>query len=114
MEVRARVLSHPESSRAILGAGKRDLSHDIDLPVPVKTFRPGTDTAPQPIHGWRIAQLSDQHAFALADPDGATPLAIGDMVALGISHPCTTFDRWPLMYEVDDDYAVIGGLRTFF
>lgn len=116
MEIWARVLSTPEPGRVILGAGKRDLSHDIDLPVPLHWFRPGKHREPQPIGGWRIAQLSDQHAFALRDSEmpEPTPLEVGDLVAVGISHPCTTFDKWSLLYEVDDDYSVLRGLRTCF
>lgn len=114
LEIWARVLSHPEPGRAILSAGKRDLSFDIDLPVPQAWFRAGRHSMPQPIQGWHIAQLSDQHGFALAHGEDATALAVGDLVALGISHPCTTFDKWSLLFEVDDDYAVIGGLKTCF
>jgi D-serine dehydratase len=61
-----------------------------------------------------VTKLSDQHCFLHADGEAPTPLAIGDMVELGISHPCTTFDKWPLLLEVNDDYDVIGGLKTFF
>ena len=43
-----------------------------------------------------------------------SPLQVGDMVALGISHPCTTFDKWQLIYLVDDAYNVTGAIRTFF
>jgi D-serine dehydratase len=115
LQVWARVLSVPEPGRAILTAGKRDLSFDIDLPRPELWYRDGTHDTPQAATGWRIAQLSDQHAFALREETpGAVPLAVGDLVALGISHPCTTFDKWPLLLEVDDGFRVTGGLRTFF
>lgn len=114
LEVWSRVLSCPEPGRAILSAGKRDVSFDIDLPVPVAWFRPGLHTTVQAMEGWRISQLSDQHAFALSSGDAIAPLAVGDLVGLGISHPCTTFDKWPLLLEVDDAYRVIGGVRTFF
>ncbi|MBP7336013.1 alanine racemase [Niveispirillum sp.] len=115
LEVWARVLSRPEPGLLVLSAGKRDLSHDIDLPGLKSWFRPGLHTAPQSTHGWRITKLSDQHAHVLAEmPAAATPLCVGDMVALGISHPCTTFDKWRVLLEVDDDYRVTGGLKTFF
>ena len=39
---------------------------------------------------------------------------VGDMVSLGISHPCTTFDRWQWLPVVDDEYNVVEGVRTFF
>ncbi len=34
----------------------------------------------------------DQHAFMVVAP--GTALAIGDIIALGTSHPCLTFDKW--------------------
>jgi D-serine dehydratase len=36
------------------------------------------------------------------------------MVGLGVSHPCTTFDKWKLIYLVDDDYRIIDAIQTFF
>jgi len=36
------------------------------------------------------------------------------MVALGISHPCTTFDRWTSMLIVDDAYNVESAITTHF
>ena len=35
-------------------------------------------------------------------------------MALGPSHPCTTFDKWRTLYLVDDDYTVTEAVRTFF
>ena len=43
-----------------------------------------------------------------------SPLRVGDLVSFGISHPCTTFDKWRLLYVVDDDYTVTEAIRTFF
>jgi D-serine dehydratase len=59
-----------------------------------------------------LAGLNDQHA--LLDLPADSPLAVGDMVACGISHPCTTFDKWQFLPVVDDEYGVVGGVRTFF
>ena len=39
---------------------------------------------------------------------------VGDLIGCGISHPCTTFDKWPLLLEVDDEYRVIGAVNTVF
>ncbi|MEZ0114049.1 D-serine deaminase-like pyridoxal phosphate-dependent protein [Catenulispora sp. EB89] len=111
LEVWTRVVSRPEPGLALLNAGRRDVSHDAGLPVPLKAWRPpGTpidldDAA-------HISALSDQHAFLRIDP--ASPLAVGDLVALGVSHPCMTLDRWRLFLLVDEDYDVIGGARTYF
>jgi D-serine dehydratase len=59
-----------------------------------------------------VLGLYDQHT-CLRTPEGR-PLRIGDLVSFGISHPCTTFDKWQLLYVVDDDYTVTEGIRTFF
>ena len=113
LEVWAYVQSVPEPGLAIVTAGKRDVSHDIDLPVVTKWFRSGRMRRPENIEsGMTIFALNDQHAYLRFA--GETPLAVGDMLALGISHPCTTFDKWRLLWLVDDDYNVIGGIRTFF
>ena len=113
MEVWAYVQSVPEPGLAVLSAGKRDISHDIDLPVVEKWFRPGLTERPEPLLGeTAITALHDQHACLRFS--GKTDLAVGDMIALGISHPCTTFDKWQLLWLVDDEYNVTGGIRTFF
>jgi len=115
LEVWSVVQSRPEPGLAILGMGKRDASHDAGLPVPLLTHRPGPG-APQALPpGCAIVKMNDQHAY-LSLPDGPlrASLAVGDLVGCGISHPCTTFDRWPLLLAVDDGYLVRGALNTFF
>ena len=99
LELWARVLSCPEPGLAIAGFGKRDAPYDLGLPV---VRRP---------EGVVVEALNDQHAY-LRDPDGA--LAVGDTVVCGISHPCTAFDKWPLIGVVDDDDVVLGAVRTYF
>ncbi|GAA1576352.1 alanine racemase [Dactylosporangium maewongense] len=94
----AQVLSAPEPGLAILGAGKRDVSFDEGLPIP----RDGRLT---------VTKVNDHHLF-LADPDGL--LRPGDLVELGISHPCTAFDKWRAIPVVDDDGTVTDVLRTHF
>jgi D-serine dehydratase len=41
-------------------------------------------------------------------------LEVGDLIGCGISHPCTTFDKWPLLLVVDDQYNVQHAINTFF
>src|SRR5439155_15501624 len=86
IELWAHVLSRPEPELAILGFGKRDISFDIDLPMPreVRTA-PGVTTR---IAGdLEIRSLNDQHAYGWLRP--GCSLEVGDMVRLDISHPCT-------------------------
>src|SRR5205085_2073847 len=48
--------------------------------------------------------------------DGVSPVAlqVGDLVSLGISHPCTTFDKWRWLPVVDDRRQVVDALVTCF
>lgn len=113
LEIWAHVLSRPEPTRAILGIGKRDAGHDARLPLPIFWHRPGLHNAPQPMPpGHSTFKLHDQHAL-LNVPENS-PLQVGDLVAFGISHPCTTFDKWRLLALVDDQYNITGGVHTFF
>ena len=114
LEVWSRVQSCPEPGLAILTMGKRDASYDIDLPVPHKHHRQGTDRLPRAAPAdWKISAMNDQHAY-LRFSDAASAPHVGDLVGCGISHPCSTFDRWRVLFTVDDDYRVTGAVRTFF
>jgi D-serine dehydratase len=116
LEVWSVVQSRPEPGLAILTMGKRDASHDAGLPVPLWSHRPGPGAPRALPAGCEIVKMNDQHAY-LRLPEGdpiRDALTVGDLVGCGISHPCTTFDRWPLLLAVDDDYAVRGALNTFF
>jgi D-serine dehydratase len=112
LEVWATVQSCPEPDLAILGAGKRDLSYDIEMPRPVRWLADGASAPSLAEPAWRIVGLNDQHAYMRLH--GAPSLRVGDRVALGISHPCTTFDKWRWMAIVDDDYVVVDALTTCF
>jgi D-serine dehydratase len=111
LEVWATIQSIPEEGLAFATMGKRDVSYDMDLPVPLAWFRPGM-AAPQPLEGHKVTGLNDQHAY-LQRPEGS-PLQVGDLVSFGISHPCTTFDKWRLIPVVDDGYGVVGAVTTEF
>ncbi|MDI7775758.1 amino acid deaminase [Asticcacaulis sp. EMRT-3] len=112
LEVWAQVVSRPEAGLILVNAGRRDLSDDSGLPRVEVWARPGKDAQPQPVSGWNFTRMNDQHGYVRVPEDAA--VAVGDYIALSISHPCTTFDRWPLLLEVDDAYRVVGALKTFF
>lgn len=113
LEVWGCVQSRPETTRAYLTGGKRDLSHDFSLPKVIAWFRLGTHDVPQPIPAQHtVTAINDQHTHL--ELPANSPLAVGDLVCFGIAHPCTTFDKWRLIYVVDDDYRVIDAIRTYF
>lgn len=104
------VVSRPEPGLALLGFGKRDASYDVDLPMPTAIRRDGRMIR---LNGeLEVFRLDDQHAYAKVAP--GFDLAVGEVVGCGISHPCTTFERWRAMPLVDESFAVIGAVRTFF
>jgi D-serine dehydratase len=112
LEVWATVLSRPEPSRLVLGAGKRDVSTDGLLPV-MKKWVPRGERSPRDIPGRpRAVRVDDQHAYVDVEP--TCPIRVGDFVALGISHPCTTFDKWRVIPIVDDSYQVVEVATTRF
>ncbi len=110
LEAIAQVTSRPEPTLALLDLGKRDVSFDEGLPVPLwrwqQSRRIGVPSS------WRVSKLMDQHAFLTVDP--TDELAVGDIIAFGISHPCTTFDKWTHIPEVADDGTVVAVLSTEF
>jgi D-serine dehydratase len=113
LELWAHVQSRPEPTRAILSFGKRDASYDSGLPEPLWRHPRGGTGAPQPLGpGHAVVAMNDQHAYL--DLPADSPLGIGDLIGLGISHPCLTFDKWQILPVVDDSYTVRGAVRTFF
>ncbi len=110
IELWAPVLSRPEPGRAIICAGRRDVSFDQGWPLPLRVRRPGGTLSAAT--GMQVTGLDDQHAY-LSLP-GHSPLVPGDLVGMGISHPCTTFDKWRVIPVVDDEYRVIDAVHTFF
>jgi D-serine deaminase-like pyridoxal phosphate-dependent protein len=117
MHVWSRVLSTPEPGLALLDAGKRDLPYDIALPVVQQVCRisdGGMTTTP--VAGCTVFALNDQHAFVRTPEE--SPLAVGDVVRLGLSHPCAAFDRWSLIPVIDDsdipNPVVVDMVRTHF
>ena len=108
LELWAYVLSAPETGLALCGFGKRDAPYDVDLPVPLG--RVEEDRSWSPVPGARVDSLNDQHAFVRHEGD----LAVGDLLLFGISHPCTAFDKWPLVPVLDDHDRVVDVIRTYF
>lgn len=114
LELWTSVQSVPEPGLALLSAGRRDVGFDAGLPMPVAHAPAG---ARQPVAAdpaWRITALNDQHAYLQFGADAKTQPRVGDRIGLGISHPCTTFDKWHWMPIVDAHYAVVDAITIHF
>ncbi len=96
----ARVVSTSEPGLAILDGGKRDFPYDDGLPV--SEFGP-------------VLKIDDQHAYL--DTAGNT-ISVGQVLRLGLSHPCTAFDKWrmiPVVANADEaDPAIVDFVSTYF
>ena len=105
LEVGATVISRPEPGLALLNVGRRDIGFDKGSPSVIDPLAAGG--APFP-----IVKLNDQHAFVRNCE--AADLPVGTSVQVGISHPCTTLDKWRLLLIVDDDYNIVDVATTIF
>ncbi|MGW9398400.1 amino acid deaminase [Streptomyces sp. DSM 116494] len=103
------VVSRPSPEQAFTNAGKRDAAYDLDLPFAQVVRRDGVE---RPAEGISVTGLSDQHAWLRTTGD--TGLEVGDWVGLGLSHPCTSFDKWVLIPVAEADGTVVDYIRTFF
>ncbi|WP_190150944.1 amino acid deaminase [Streptomyces humidus] len=103
------VVSRPSPDQAFVNAGKRDAAYDLDLPLAQVIRRDGTE---RPATGVSVTALSDQHAWLRTD--AGADVEVGDWIGLGLSHPCTSFDKWPLIPLAEADGTVVDYIRTFF
>jgi D-serine deaminase-like pyridoxal phosphate-dependent protein len=102
LEVWAQVISRPEPGLALLTMGRRDVSFDQEMPVPLGL--------PQSA----VTKLNDQHAYLSLGPGDRKAVEVGDWLRFGISHPCTTFDKWQMIPVLDENDRVVDLIRTFF
>ena len=101
----------PEEGLAIVGIGRRDVPSDQGLPVPLQFKRPGR-AATGDARPCRVNGLNDQHAHVAVPP--GLDVRVGDWMSFGVSHPCTTFDKWRVLPEVGDAYRIVDFVRTHF
>ncbi|MFI6880269.1 amino acid deaminase [Streptomyces sp. NPDC050400] len=107
----AQVVSRPTPEQAFTNAGKRDAAYDLDLPEAqvVRELRSGEV---RDASGVTVTGLSDQHGWVRTEPGAG--LEVGDWLGMGLSHPCTSFDKWQLIPVVEADGTVVDYVRTFF
>ena len=107
----AQVVSRPTAEQAFVNAGKRDAAYDLDLPV-AQAVRDARTGEIRPADGITVSALSDQHGWVRTTPEA--DLEVGDWVGMGLSHPCTSFDKWQLIPVVEGNGTVTDFIRTFF
>ncbi|MEU1451597.1 amino acid deaminase [Streptomyces avermitilis] len=105
------IVSRPSPEQAFANAGKRDAAYDLDLPL-AQVVRDARSGEIRDAAGIEVTALSDQHAWLRTAPEA--DLEVGDWVGLGLSHPCTSFDKWQLIPLVEADGTVVDYIRTFF
>ena len=140
MHAWVRVVSRPEPGLALVDGGKRDLPYDEGMPVPQRIVGKSARESAEILDGAHITALNDQHGYLrLAEPGTASTAAaaagsgtgsetgsetgidrlpVGSVVRLGLSHPCTAFDKWRLIPVIDDadaaDPRVVDAVETWF
>ncbi|MEU6981778.1 MULTISPECIES: alanine racemase [unclassified Streptomyces] len=107
----SQVVSRPTPTQAFTNAGKRDAAYDLHLPE-AQALRDGRTGEIRPADGITVTALSDQHAWLDTGP--GADVEVGDWVGMGLSHPCTVFDKWQLIPLVEADGTVVDYIRTFF
>ncbi|MFE3825023.1 alanine racemase [Streptomyces sp. NPDC059092] len=107
----AQVVSRPSAAQAFVNAGKRDAAYDLDLPE-AQVVRDGRTGEIRPATGITVTGLSDQHGWLATSAEAE--LEVGDWVGMGLSHPCTSFDKWQLIPLVEADGTVTDFVRTYF
>ncbi|MEU8759795.1 alanine racemase [Streptomyces sp. NPDC048659] len=107
----AQVVSRPTPEQAFTNAGKRDAAHDLHLPE-AQVVRDARTGEIRPADGVTVTGLSDQHGWLRTGPEA--DVEVGDWIGMGLSHPCTSFDKWQLIPLVEADGTVVDYVRTFF
>lgn len=111
LEVWCAVVSRPERDLVVVNGGRRDMSFDAGLPLAFAMWRDDAG-AVEFDEWWPVERMMDQHAMVRIPADAE--VGPGDLIALGISHPCTTFDKWQMMPVVDDKHRVVDAVVTHF
>lgn len=110
LELWTQITSVPEEGLAIAAMGRREANEDQGYPIP-RAFR-RADGGVAPAHGVEVTGLDDHHAYLRVPAD--VEVRPGDLLSLGISHPCTAFDRWRILPVVDDTDTVVDMVATYF
>lgn len=114
LELWAMVESLQDPFVAVTTMGLRDMPYDLGYPIPLCQYREARCLRVLPIDDspFVITGANDQHTY-MSYAKGSD-IRVGDLFSFGVSHPCTAFDKWDVLYRIDDDLNVIDALKTFF
>jgi D-serine deaminase-like pyridoxal phosphate-dependent protein len=104
IELWVRILSRPEAGRLIVNAGRRNFGTDAGVPVVLDDNGAVGSFTPRP--DWTVVSVNDHHTHVRVPHQAVAD--VGELLRLGISHPCTTLDKWRAAVVVDASYAVQG------
>jgi len=110
LSVWSTVLSRPEPDRLVIDMGRRDVANDAGAPVVVEAVARGGGSVA--VDGLEVVRMFDQHI--IVSSPRTSELRVGDRVRVGISHPCTTMDKWKWIPTVTDSDRIDGVIRTYF
>jgi D-serine dehydratase len=110
LRIWAEVLSCPEPGLALCGMGMRDVAFDQGYPRPLRLYREGSLLGDA--SAMEVTRLNDQHGYLAFDP--SSDIRVGDVVELGISHPCTCLDRYHVVFGVNEAGRVRHAYPTVF
>jgi D-serine deaminase-like pyridoxal phosphate-dependent protein len=112
------IVSTPEPGLALFDAGKRDLPFDEGLPTPQAIRGRSAAESAEILAGAEVTALNDQHGFLRFPAEKSASLPVGTVLRLGLSHPCTAFDKWRVIPLIDDhtaaDPRVVDLISTYF
>ena len=110
LRIYAAVISRPERGLAIVGAGLRDIPVSEGLPVVHAVH--AADGSVREGGALHPRKANDQHLYVDVPDDDL--LAVGDVLELGISHPCAVFERWRTLLVSSGDGQIVGTALTYF
>jgi D-serine dehydratase len=108
----AAVQSIPDGDVALVAAGIRDFPADAGYPTLLEIYRQGSLAGQFAPGTHQMSRANDQHGFLPLTV--GLDVRIGDVLKFGISHPCTAFDKWPVLFMIDAGNVVTEAIRTYF
>lgn len=108
----AAVQSIPDGDVALVAAGIRDFPADAGYPTLLACYRQGKLIAEFAPGTHQMSKANDQHGYLPLTT--GLDIRIGDVLKFGISHPCTAFDKWSVLFVIDANNTITEAVRTYF